>query len=456
MSEVRRLYLQSLREYVHNKGDQGLNHSSTVAPLLSTFLPEEIILLHEESMKELISHVSFEEALHFYHKSFIFLTELIVSSRDSHNFEQRNEQVLTELRELLDKTEQSLSSVKIKYENVLQHMDSGIALFDQEGYLSFANVKMGQFLGISRQKILGGSLKSLIRNPELTRSTRKLILRLYREMYVYRVVFQEVSDDKGRHLLITMKFNEELEGDILISVKDVTEFRKIEQSAYYNDKLAMLGKIAAAIAHEIRNPLTSIRGFIQLLKPELTLLGKQEYCDIIMNEIDRANEIIHEFLNSSKPTAPVKQEVKIAELIKDVSLLFESEAILKGCEIEFEAMDKHLHVWADMKQIKQVFLNIVKNALEVLSQNKSAQKGCIQINAEQKDSFVIITIADNGPGIDTDTMSRLFDPFFTTKDEGTGLGLSVSYRIIKNHGGTIQVESKVGKGTQFRIHLPLK
>lgn len=151
-----------------------------------------------------------------------------------------------------------------------------------------------------------------------------------------------------------------MDGDFLLSVKDVSDFKRIEQTAYQNDKLAMLGKISAAIAHEIRNPLTAIRGFIQLLRPHLVELGKDEYARIILTEIDRANDIIHEFLNSSKPSAPQKSTVSVSSLLKEVVLLTESEAVMKGCQMMLHAPEEELLVSIDVKQIKQVLLNIIK------------------------------------------------------------------------------------------------
>lgn len=455
MSDLRSLYLEALTHYVQNGNGDSMRFTSTLGPIVSSLLPEDMIALHEESMQILVQNVSLEQALQYYHKSFVFLIELIVFTR-MRLLTGQDDSLLTELRQMLIKTEHSFRSIKSKYENVLQHMDSGIALFDQEGFLTFANLKLSQIIGVPRKKLLGRDVQSLMRIRGLSRERKKMIARLYRELVLYRVPFKEVLDEKGRHYLVTAKYDEELEGDILISVKDVTEFKKIEQSAYHNDKLAMLGKIAAAIAHEIRNPLTSIRGFIQLLLPELKKLGREEYGRIILDEIDRANEIIYEFLNSSKPSAPVKMEVRIADLIHEATLLFGSEALLKGCQIEVEPIDESLVVSVDTKQIKQVFLNLIKNAMEVIQEGNGDRPGWVRIGTISKGDSVWISFEDNGKGMDAKTLSRLFDPFFTTKSEGTGLGLSVCYRIIRNHGGAIHVESEQNVGTTFRIQLPLQ
>ncbi|MFC0214536.1 ATP-binding protein [Paenibacillus chartarius] len=454
MRELRAMYLHALTKYVQSGSEDSAAFTSELGPLITSLLPEDTIALHEESMQVLIQNVSLEQALQYYHKSFVFLMEIIVFSR----MLQLNGQggsLLGELKQMLKKTEHSLSSIKSKYENVLQHMDSGIALFDEEGYCTFANLKLSHIIGVPRKKLIGRDVFSLMGMHEIERGRRKMFARLYRELVVYRIPMKEIIDESGRHFLVSVKYDEELEGDILVSVKDVTEFKKIEQSAYHNDKLAMLGKISAAIAHEIRNPLTSIRGFIQLLLPELKKLGREEYGRIILSEIDRANEIIYEFLNSSKPSAPDKRQVSMAELLREVTLLFQSEALMKGCQIELLPVSETLMVDVDAKQIKQVFLNIVKNAVEVLGEREGGIQGRVRVQAERRDDGIWVSFEDNGKGMDAKTLSRLFDPFFTTKLEGTGLGLSVSYRIIKNHGGAIHVESEVGVGTTFRVQLPL-
>ena len=186
-------------------------------------------------------------------------------------------------------------------------------------------------------------------------------------------------------------------------------------------------------------------------------LGKDEYARIILAEIDRANDIIFEFLNSSKPSAPMTSEVPISSLLREVVLLTESEALMKGCEIELEEDphgDTH-YASIDVKKIKQVILNIIRNAIEAIGHVQEDRQGRICITSEKEGRYVAIRIRDNGIGMEQKTLEHLFDPFFTTKAEGTGLGLSVSYRIIKNHGGIIDVDSKADEWTEFVIKLPL-
>lgn len=365
--------------------------------------------------------------------------------------------MLSEFQETLlqsVKAFQSTQLVKNKYENVLQHLDSGIMLVDSEGVLTFINVQMAKLLEMPRHSLSGCNLLQILRHPHLSRFKKRRILRIYRETIFHRKKYHELLDEYGRYWLITVTYGDEMDGDYLLSVKDVSEFKQIEQTAYQNDKLAMLGKISAAIAHEIRNPLTAIRGFIQLLRPHLEQLGKDEYARIILTEIDRANDIIHEFLNSSKPTAPQKSVVSVPRLLNEVVLLTESEALMKGCQMVLNVPEDEPFVSIDVKQIKQVLLNIIKNAMDAIDEVEGDHQGVIDIGAELEGEYVNISIQDNGNGMDKGLLSRLFDPFFTTKEKGTGLGLSVSYRIIKNHRGNISVDSLKGAGTVFVITLP--
>lgn len=455
MSQLRKQYLRALTQFFEY-GSSGSHHpAATLGTALQTIEPEDIVLLHEQSIHTFTASVEPEEALRYYRLSFVFLMELLAHYRFKFQHVPNQERVLDELRETLVKTHSSFQAVASKYENVLQHMDCGIVLFNSEGFISFVNVLMGRFLGVPRRSIIGRDLRGLASFSGLSRTFRKLIVRLHREMFLYRLRYHEVIDENGRHYLVTATYGEELDGDILISVKDVTEFKKIEQSAYQNDKLAMLGKIAAAIAHEIRNPLTSIRGFIQLLRPHLIEIGKEDYARIVIEEIDRANDIIYEFLNSSKPSTPDKKRVHVESLLGEVRLLFSSEAILKGCDIELSPVNPTLTVCVDVKQLKQALLNIIRNSLEAIDGRSRSERGMIRIDAAEQRGKVVISVQDNGTGMDYHTQSKLFDPFFTTKLEGTGLGLAVCYRIIKNHGGHIAVESDVGQGTRFKITLPL-
>ncbi|TFE28125.1 ATP-binding protein [Cohnella luojiensis] len=456
MDGWRARYFPILAEFVRSGGEIVRPEIKELWRELCDLPTDDILEHHEECVKFLLSYAEPEDRMTFVHRSLLFITELLVSLRIPEGAAAREEA----------ETERILLSASAihtapmgdeqpnKFETVLQHMDSGIALFDGAGNLRFLNVQMSRMLQAPRRSLIGCTLHQLFFHGNLQLSIRKNMVRIYKEMVLYRRYHGEFQDVNGRFLLVSISLIEELDGDYLVSVKDVSAYKQIEQTAFQNDKLAMLGKIAAAIAHEIRNPLTSIRGFIQLLNPFLKDIGKQEYGRIILSEIDRANDIIYEFLNSSKPSAPMKQKILVGVLLKETIMLSESEALMKGCEIHHEIFDPYLNISVDVKQIKQVLLNIIKNAMDAIYEVKEDRKGIIDITARQEGKYALISIRDNGKGMQRATLSRLFDPFFTTKEEGTGLGLSVSYRIICNHGGTIHVDSQINEGTEFLIYLP--
>ncbi|SET92694.1 ATP-binding protein [Paenibacillus sp. NFR01] len=346
-------------------------------------------------------------------------------------------------------------SMDTTYVDVLEHIDSGIMLFDDEGILTFVNKQMYALLELSRHSLIGCTMANILSMMKLSRFKKKQMLRSYREMIVKGKRTFEFADEYGRYWQVTLCCGEQMKGNYLFTVKEISDYKLIEQTAYQNDNLAMLGKLSASIAHEIRNPLTAIRGFIQLLHPHLHQLGKEEYAKIILAEIDRANDIIHEFLTSSKPSVPQVSVIQISALLKEVVLLTESEALMKGCEIYLHPLQGDMIISGDIKQMKQVILNMIRNAMEAITERADDHIGRIEIGARREGAEVRIFISDNGKGMDIRTLDRLFNPFFTTKEHGTGLGLSVSDRIIRNHGGCISVSSRVNEGTRFVISLPL-
>lgn len=431
------VYRQALVNFVRYEGGEFGSAFDRLVESLGHLPLAEFVALHISSIGKLTEGLSADAADLIHKRGLHFLCSII-----------------NRMANLPNGWETSIFGLTSKYENILQHLDSGIALLDEQGQLIFANVKLCQIFGIPRKNLVGKPLRSILLDRKLGKPIRRTLLRICREALDYRTRFHELTFGHDKHYLVTVTYDADLDGDVLISIKDVTEFKMIEQAAFQSDKLAILGKISASIAHEIRNPLTSIRGFIQFLRADLTSLQKQEYADIILSEIDRANQIIHEFLNSSKPTAPIKTSLPVSRLIDEVMPLFQSEALMHNSKVETGPIEEDLKVEVDIRQMKQVLINIVKNALEAVEERPD-KEGWVRISARRDGDWALIMVEDNGTGIDPAVIPRLFDPFFTTKQEGTGLGLPLSYRIVKNHGGKIDVQSVCGLGTTFIIRLPV-
>ena len=214
--------------------------------------------------------------------------------------------------------------------------------------------------------------------------------------------------------------------------------------------------LAAGIAHEIRNPLTSVKGFLQLLRPYLIESGKEKYVDIALDELNRANNLIFEYLNASKPQNNKKENISLHKIIQEIGILYESEALFHNIILNIQLPDQIPAVFANEMHIKQVLVNLLRNAIDAIIEKNKKNSGRIDIIVEADDfSAVCIKITDNGCGMTTDTLDQLFTPFYTTKNTGTGIGLPICKKIIQEHSGQLLINSILGKGSTFKIVLPI-
>jgi len=228
----------------------------------------------------------------------------------------------------------------------------------------------------------------------------------------------------------------------------------IKKEIVLNERLISLGNLASGMAHEIRNPLNAIGLSIQRLKREFTPIEekKEEYerfIDIMRNEIARVNRIVEEFLSSTRNETVFTRQ-NIYNIIDEVVTMLKEEAYLKGIEIK-NAIDTQLNIDCQKDRLKQAFYNIILNSIQAIK-----EKGCINISTLNRDGEVDIIIKDDGVGIKKEEMGKIFDYYYTTKDKGIGIGLAISYLIIKEHFGSIKVNSKEGRGTTFIVTLPLE
>lgn len=230
---------------------------------------------------------------------------------------------------------------------------------------------------------------------------------------------------------------------------------------YRTDRLATLGELAAGAAHEIRNPLTAIRSTIQYLSKDFSNdPAKNEMMTELIVEVERINKIVQGLLSFARPSELNRSDVNIEQLINQTLLLVNNTIRKQNIELEFEYFADNTTIQADAEQLKQVFLNIILNAVEAMSRNEenfartliiSIEKGAL-INPHTR--YLIVSFEDTGKGIEEKDIENVFNPFFTTKEEGTGLGLAICYGIINRHEGEIEVKSTPGKGTCINVKLP--
>lgn len=215
--------------------------------------------------------------------------------------------------------------------------------------------------------------------------------------------------------------------------------------------LNAVGQVSLGLAHELRNPLTAVKGFLQLLGRRLDGDARaSHYLSLAIGEVERATRILEDFLQFRRPTALALWPVDVGQIMDEVVTLLAGEAFQREARI-YQCYSGSLpSVLADPGRLKQVFLNLLLNALAAL-----APGGCIWVGYEVRGQGVVIHIKDNGCGMDRQTLARLGEPFFTTKENGTGLGVALSYAIIREHGGWVEVTSAPGAGTHFSINLPV-
>lgn len=228
--------------------------------------------------------------------------------------------------------------------------------------------------------------------------------------------------------------------------RDISKVKEAEEIALRKEKLSVVGELAAGIAHEIRNPLTSIKGFIQLQKETKQA---SDFTDIILSELDRINQIVSELLVFSKPQSKILKKFKVKELVDYVIKLTSHEAILHNVEVDVENNVQKSLLYGDFNELIQVLVNVVKNSIDAMPDG-----GKVRIRTREIEDKIQIKITDIGVGIPEERLEKLGEPFFTLKEKGMGLGLTMSNKIIQDHKGTMKILSKVGWGTKVVITLP--
>lgn len=267
------------------------------------------------------------------------------------------------------------------------------------------------------------------------------------------VLEEQFKDSKGnRRWVETAKLpimNEKQEVIQMLCVStDITERKKAEEKLRTSEKLAVVGELAAGIAHEIKNPLTSLKGFVHLLKeqnPKDAL-----YIDIMETELERMNGIVEEFLMLGKPQVMNVEPLNMQALVQEVCSLLEPEAVEKKVAFIFERDEQLPQVYGDKNQLKQVIINIIKNSIEAMPEG-----GGIHITIKAKENHLWLQLADEGQGIPPERLAKIGEPFYSTKEKGTGLGLMVSYRIIKAHHAQMTFSSQLNQGTSVDILFPI-
>jgi two-component system sensor histidine kinase PilS (NtrC family) len=249
--------------------------------------------------------------------------------------------------------------------------------------------------------------------------------------------------------------------------QDLTQIKALEELLRRDEKLRALGEISASLAHEIRNPLASMSGSIQLLKEELELKGeKLKLMEIVLRETERLNSLITDFLLFARPVQEKIEKVNISEVIKETLSIFSNCPEARGLEVK-SSLEGDMFMEGDGRQMSQVLWNLFLNAANAMPEggvlrvtsclnNRAGQpeNPSIQAGPVEFKTFVEVYVADTGVGMASEVARKIFDPFYSTRDKGSGLGLAIAHRIVESHGGHIEVKSSPGKGSEFKVTLP--
>jgi two-component system sporulation sensor kinase B len=257
----------------------------------------------------------------------------------------------------------------------------------------------------------------------------------------------ETAYDRLEPMFVVSVVNVLAMGGVVHLIEFIRESHIIRHQIERSEKLNLVSELAASVAHEVRNPLTVVRGFVQLLREESNPKN-HEYIKLVLTELDRAEFIISDYLSLAKPEADVMYRIEMTDTVKEVAALMSSYAVMNGVEIVTETSTP-MYVNSNSVKLKQALMNLMKNGIEAMPQG-----GVLYVTTEFAQTDVIITIRDEGEGMSAKQIEQIGLPFYSTKDKGTGLGLMVTCRIIEAMNGKISFSSEIGSGTQVTIRLP--
>lgn len=358
-----------------------------------------------------------------------------------------------------------VQNAKLYNETLLENLTSGVIAVGADARVTVFNTEAGQITNLDPRAVIDRPIENL---PEPIRDVLRDTLRSTR-----RQENNELTLPSGEQSVVVRASSAIFHGQdgkmlgALMVLTDITALKRLEQQIRRSDRLASLGTLSAGMAHEIKNPLVSIKTFAQLLPERYQDSDFREtFSNLIGHEIDRIDSLVNQLLRFARPAKPLLKHMHVHEILEKSLMLIGHRLYQKEIKLSRSWNAEVDTIRADADQLEQVFLNFFLNAMDAMKRGGelnvtteilSPEEWMASVTARRDDvnEILRITVRDNGEGIKTEDIAHVFDPFFTTKDYGTGLGLSVVHGIIQEHGGQIEVESELSKGTAFHILLPL-
>ena len=345
----------------------------------------------------------------------------------------------------------SLSRIKAFSDNVVENMPIGLFVIDGNKKVASFNTVAGAILGLSPDEVIGKDAAGILPH-ELWKQIERLDVK---QGVVEREIDCPVNSGKSVPLEVSATMLYDERGTFLGYVmlfKDLSEVQSLRKEIARSQRLASVGSLAAGVAHEIRNPLSSIKGFATYFKERYADVSEdQQIANIMIQEVDRLNRVIGQLLELSRPVIISGQSVRIRMFMEDSVRLVERQAAEKKIGIETAFPPETKEIFIDRDRISQVLLNLYLNALESMEEGGTLS---VTLSDNGKKKGIGISVSDTGAGISKADLGRIFDPYFTTKASGTGLGLAIVHNILEAHDGKIKVSSGAGQGTVVSIFLP--
>jgi len=342
---------------------------------------------------------------------------------------------------------------------LVDSMPDMIVVLDREGRFTFVSERVKDILGVSPEEYTGKKIGERL-DSDGTNTAQEMFQSVIsgRETYAQIEIQARHANGSWRTLRVTASpfFDENgaING-IVSSGRDVTETKSVEEQLARKEKFAAMGEMLAGAAHELNNPLTAILGVADLLRERASEQSAQRQIDLILQQARRASSIVQNLLTLSRSPLPGRSRIQVEQLVNQALLNRRSLLVQKNITVKNDFPPGLPPIDGDPKQLLQVFLNIIANAEQSISGAKS--QGTLEVSMERVDDRLRISFADDGAGIPAENIRKIFDPFFTTQRPGgnSGLGLTICVAVLKEHGGTIEVESTLGAGARFDVFLPV-